>query len=291
MAVTNYYTVNGKIRGQHVQGDAEGKDYLLDASGNLVGVYQGDYLKADAAYDPFGNILDSWNISFYNFTWAGGHGYRQTGLAFSSAYVRARHYSNMDAAWTTRDPLWPSEMPYGYVEGRVPGSVDPSGMLVKNEKTKTRKTKRCAVYACDVLPGHYFGVQPGHRYTCVQILRKDGSSRYCGIDQGPSNYHVGIIGSAAVVTSQGNNSDECPSTIPGVKCELIVGGENSDQACQFADDMCKCMDEYRSQKHTYRLVGNNCVDLTLLVVGCACRKNGRWYSGLLGDMCRSVTGG
>ena len=128
MATTYYYSIDGQILGQQVLGEAEGKDYLLDASGNLVGVYQGDYLKADASYDAFGNILDSWNISFYNFTWGGGHGYRQTGLAYSSVYVRARHYSNLDAGWTTRDPLWPSEMPYGYVNGRVPAGVDPSGM-------------------------------------------------------------------------------------------------------------------------------------------------------------------
>jgi len=128
VATTYYYSIEGQILGQQVLGEAEGKDYLLDASGNLVGVYQGDYLKADASYDAFGNILDSWNISFYNFTWGGGHGYRQTGLAFSSVYVRARHYSNLDAGWTTRDPLWPSEMPYGYVNGRVPGDVDYCGM-------------------------------------------------------------------------------------------------------------------------------------------------------------------
>jgi len=132
VATTYYYSIDGQILGQQVLGEAEGKDYLLDASGNLVGVYQGDYLKADASYDAFGNILDSWNISFYNFTWGGGHGYRQTGLAYSSVYVRARHYSNLDAGWTTRDPLWPSEMPYGYVNGRVPGGVDPSGMGPKS---------------------------------------------------------------------------------------------------------------------------------------------------------------
>jgi hypothetical protein len=145
MAVKNYYTVNGKIRGQHVQGESDGKDYMLDASGNVVGVYQGDYMYANAAYDGFGNVLDSWNMStFTNFTWGGGHGYRQTGLAYSSVYVRARHYSNMDAAWTTRDPLWPSEMPYGYVNGRVPGGVDPSGFSIdfncSDERTSTLKS-------------------------------------------------------------------------------------------------------------------------------------------------------
>jgi hypothetical protein len=91
-------------------------------------VRDGSY-KVDVAYDGFGNVLDSWNMSTYtNFTWGGGHGYRQTGLAYSSVYVRARHYSNMDAGWTSRDPLWPQEMPYGYVNGRVPSGVDYWGM-------------------------------------------------------------------------------------------------------------------------------------------------------------------
>jgi hypothetical protein len=42
MAVKNYYTVNGKIRGQQVVGAIDGQDYMLDGSGNVVGVYQGD---------------------------------------------------------------------------------------------------------------------------------------------------------------------------------------------------------------------------------------------------------
>jgi hypothetical protein len=157
MAVKNFYTVNGKIRGQQVVGAVDGQDYMLDASGNVVGVYQGDYMYANAAYDGFGNVLDSWNMStFTNFTWGEGYGYRQTGLAYSSVYVRARHYSNMDAGWTTRDPLWPSEMPYGYVHGRVPGSVDPSG-------EKCRET-------CDSYIDRAFQINPdksGEFIACV----------------------------------------------------------------------------------------------------------------------------
>jgi hypothetical protein len=42
MATTYYYTVNEQIQGQHLQGDAEGKDNLFDGYGNVVGVYQGD---------------------------------------------------------------------------------------------------------------------------------------------------------------------------------------------------------------------------------------------------------
>ncbi len=124
-----YLSVDGRIMSEHRAGEASSRDYMHDPSGNVVGVYQNDYLVADAAYDPYGDILDSWNMSSYKFTFAGAWGYRQTGLAYSSVYVRARHYSPLDGGWTTRDPLWPSEMPYGYVEGRVPGGVDYWGLV------------------------------------------------------------------------------------------------------------------------------------------------------------------
>ena len=219
MTTTYYYSVNGQIQGQHVLGDAEGKDYLLDASGNLVGVYQGDYLKADAAYDPFGNILDSWNISFYNFTWAGGHGYRQTGLAYSSVYVRARHYSNLDAGWTTRDPLWPSEMPYGYVDGRVPGSVDPSGMQKAMQRNQPPK--------------------PG--VDCTPEKRNDMSNQraitylQAGVNQG--GVSVGV--------SAGGSVNISPFGIGGSASGGISGGYSSRIVCSevaivYEDFKCLC---------------------------------------------------
>jgi hypothetical protein len=127
-------------------------------------VRDGSY-KVDVAYDGFGSVLDSWNMSTYtNFTWGGGHGYRQTGLAYSSVYVRARHYSNMDAGWTTIDPLWPSEMPYGYVNGRVPGGVDPSGMKAEPQ---------CFVRRCDIYGwGRKWYSLPTHTFVCGHSPRK-----------------------------------------------------------------------------------------------------------------------
>jgi hypothetical protein len=123
--------VNGKIRSEQRSGESGSRDFVLDGSGSVVGVYRNGWLQADACYEPYGSIYTQWYMGTdgYRFTWGGGFGYRQTGLAYSSVYVRARHYSNMDAGWTTRDPLWPSEMPYGYVHGRVPGNVDPSGLF------------------------------------------------------------------------------------------------------------------------------------------------------------------
>jgi RHS repeat-associated protein len=148
MAVTNYMTVNGQIRSEHRSGEAKSRDYVHDALGNVVAVFQDDWPVAMASYDPSGEFLTSWNMSGYKFTWNGSHGYRQTGLEWSSTYVRARHYSFMDGAWTTRDPLWPREMPYGYVEGMVMSASDPSGEAIRfvgcDESIQDKINKLCA---------------------------------------------------------------------------------------------------------------------------------------------------
>jgi hypothetical protein len=125
-----YLTVNGKIRSEQRSGESGSRDYVLDGSGSVVGVYRNGWLQPDGCYEPYGEINTQWNMGIdgYRFTWGGGFGYRQTGLAYSSVYVRARHYSNKNAAWLSVDQLWPQEMPYGYVGGRVPGSVDPTGL-------------------------------------------------------------------------------------------------------------------------------------------------------------------
>ncbi|QYK53630.1 MAG: hypothetical protein KF824_01770 [Fimbriimonadaceae bacterium] len=125
-----YYSVDGVIIGEHRSGETSSRDYLHDHLGNVVAVFQDDWEIGMASYDPSGEFLTNWNMSDYRFAWNGAHGYRSTGLEWSSHYVRARHYSFMDGAWTTRDPLWPNEMPYGYVEGMAMSRIDPSGMDV-----------------------------------------------------------------------------------------------------------------------------------------------------------------
>ncbi len=45
---------------------------------------------------------------------------------YHNVYVRARRYPHLDSGWTTRDPFWPSEMPYGYVNGKPMANSDPS---------------------------------------------------------------------------------------------------------------------------------------------------------------------
>lgn len=123
-----YYTVNGEIISELRAGETHTRDYVRDALGNVVAIFQNDWEIALATYDTSGEFLTNFNMSDSRFAWNGSHGYRSTGLEWSTHYVRARHYSFMDQAWTTRDPLWPQEMPYGYVNGRSTRVVDFWGM-------------------------------------------------------------------------------------------------------------------------------------------------------------------
>ncbi len=123
-----YLTVNGKIRSEQRAGEAHSRDYVLDRLGSVIQIYQNGWPIADACYEPYGGIYTQWNMSGKTFTWLGGWGYHKTGVEWSSVYVRARHYSRGLSNWTSVDPLWPAEMPYGYVDNRVMTGVDYWGM-------------------------------------------------------------------------------------------------------------------------------------------------------------------
>lgn len=95
--------------------------YIRDALGNVMETVNGDGTTLNTYnYKPFGDVLSkTGSAPDPKYLWCGTWGYRANGAKWVSHYVRARHYSFADAAWTSVDPLWPSEMPYGYVEGRV----------------------------------------------------------------------------------------------------------------------------------------------------------------------------
>jgi RHS repeat-associated protein len=122
----SYYYVDGEMIGYS---DANGhKDVLTDALGNITAeVDQFSNVTHQARYTPLGSTLSSSGISTSGFGWLGAHGYRETGLAHASHYVRERHYSDVSGAWTTVDSIWPSEPAYGYVGGRATVDIDPSG--------------------------------------------------------------------------------------------------------------------------------------------------------------------
>lgn len=123
MAVTNFYTVGGKIIGEKVVGGTRVR-YMPDALGSLTVVNDGTNDNT-ATYTPYGRGSAPSGASF---GWVGARGYRPTGRTFSSHYVRARHYSAVNSLWLSVDPLWPLEPPYGYVSSNPTTLTDEEGL-------------------------------------------------------------------------------------------------------------------------------------------------------------------
>ena len=128
MAVTNYYTVNGKIRGE---GTAAGgfRPYGHDALGSVVATYdstgalQNTYRNA-----PYGTqVAKTGTAADPRLPYNGGSGYRTTGRNYSPYYVRKRHFDNKTAQWTTVDSMWPVQRPYGYSSSNPALLKDPTG--------------------------------------------------------------------------------------------------------------------------------------------------------------------
>ena len=126
-----YYTVDGQMVGYEEGGVR--KDFLTDHLGSIIAIMDENEVRVfDTRYSAYGR--NRWITgTSCGFGWVGSYGYRETGLFHMSHYVRARHYSYVTGAWSTVDPLWPSESAYGYVGGRSTWSIDPSGTECHNE--------------------------------------------------------------------------------------------------------------------------------------------------------------
>lgn len=61
-------------------------------------------------------------------SWIGGHGYHPTGLKWAGYSVFHRVVAPETGQWTTRDPLWPEEWAYAYVDGNPTTLIDPMGL-------------------------------------------------------------------------------------------------------------------------------------------------------------------
>ena len=131
MATTNYVSANGMIVGESTGGVS--RAYGTDALGSVVATYSGAVRENTYQYKPYGGLLSKTGVaSDPNFLWNGGSGYRATSLVNSGYYVRARHYSNTMARWTTRDTYWPYESPYVYVTDNPSSFSDLSGHSASN---------------------------------------------------------------------------------------------------------------------------------------------------------------
>jgi len=130
MAVTNYYTIAGEIIGEHTAGQSR-LDYVPDALGSVTAtINQSLTVESTARYKPYGASLASTGPAPM-FGWVGRTGgYRTTGLPHTDVYVRARHVGSLDGAWTTIDPLWPGEQPFGYGKNSPTVRTDRLGLSV-----------------------------------------------------------------------------------------------------------------------------------------------------------------
>ncbi|NBX95157.1 MAG: hypothetical protein EBQ88_00040 [Betaproteobacteria bacterium] len=125
-----FYSVNGQMMGYESGGVK--KDFLTDHLGSITAeIDQTQTRTYDTRYSAYGR--NNWSTGTgCGFGWVGSYGYRETGLAQMSHYVRARHYSYITGNWSTVDPLWPSESAYGYVNGRATTDMDPTGNQAGN---------------------------------------------------------------------------------------------------------------------------------------------------------------
>jgi len=128
MPVTNYHTLNGRIRGETTNGVRT--NYLSDALGSLTGTTNPTaQLLNSYRHKPYGARLSkSGTAADPRSNWVGQRGYRNTDRSFSGQFVRARHYDNLTGRWTTKDPVWPQEPQYEYASSRPTLIIDPSGL-------------------------------------------------------------------------------------------------------------------------------------------------------------------
>ncbi|RYG38340.1 hypothetical protein EON81_03900 [bacterium] len=130
MPVTNFRTLNGRMRGQTTASIRT--DYLTDALGSVTAtatVTASATIENTYRHKPYGGQLSKTGTGTDpRFLWTGDTGSRTTGPSNAEQYNRARHYGNRSATWTSLDPLWPKESPYGYVRGNPGTGTDPSGL-------------------------------------------------------------------------------------------------------------------------------------------------------------------
>ena len=121
----------GTMLGEFDPADSQSRmDYMVDFLGSVTGQTnkKGD-LGSERRFKPFGELLSGEPVKALNFAWTGNTGSMHTGMLYSEQYNRARHYSTTTNIWTTRDPLWPSEHPFGYVGGNPVTNWDPLGLM------------------------------------------------------------------------------------------------------------------------------------------------------------------
>jgi RHS repeat-associated protein len=128
------FTVNdGVIVGEvySVTSHAQTRSYLEDFLGSVTGeMTTSNVVSNSRRFTPYGRDWLGVPSVAHSPAWIGGHGYHPTGLKWAGYSVFHRVVTPETGQWTTRDPLWPEELAYGYVNGNPTTWTDPSGLSV-----------------------------------------------------------------------------------------------------------------------------------------------------------------
>jgi RHS repeat-associated protein len=124
-----YYVADGVIYAENANLGSEKsrRDYAVDYLGSVTGLTAGSdaSLSSVRRWSAYGKLL-SGSSEPIGYFWTGNTGSRvHQSLGLNDN--RARHYGRNIKQWITRDPLWPSELPYAYVGGNPVTWIDPSG--------------------------------------------------------------------------------------------------------------------------------------------------------------------
>jgi RHS repeat-associated protein len=123
-----YYVADGVIYAENANlgSRRSRRDYAVDFLGSVTGLTDSDAsLSSVRRWSAYGKLL-SGSSEPIGYFWTGNTGsrvYQSLGLNDN----RARHYGRNIKQWITRDPLWPSELPYAYVGGNPVTLIDPNG--------------------------------------------------------------------------------------------------------------------------------------------------------------------
>lgn len=124
----SYHTIDGEISSVAYEPYSHSVAMLTDALGSVVRT-QDDYGGANFRYYAYGGLMKTTPGYLTPYIgWVGSLGYRETNLDHAEQYIRARHYSSVEARWTTVDPLWPRLTKYSYCAYNPINYRDPLGL-------------------------------------------------------------------------------------------------------------------------------------------------------------------
>jgi RHS repeat-associated protein len=196
-----YTTVAGRVVHEN-RGGAE-RFYGQDPLGSTAALYDEAGNKTDEwEYWPYGEVRSHTGSSPTPLTFVGTLGYFMDSAR--QYYVRARSYRADLGRWTTVDPLWPQESPYGYVGGMPTGRVDPSGSFAI---IPVACAVACGGYAlCLYLCGCHCAVTDlVCQFTCLRDCRRPtcgGAMFVCGVCIAVYLRYVGCFLGAWLVCNQ-----------------------------------------------------------------------------------------